>query len=146
MQHSDDPLVLKVREAIEKAEPGWRYGVANWTIYRPMVPGETLLVVSTWDKPSRVPPELLMIKLFDVVTPEGGSKRLEWFRSGGAAHDGWRISEGDFGDESYVVTFGDGQRYEIHFRKGRIVAELSGDDGDAVRRFARIVEEQIPAT
>jgi hypothetical protein len=58
---------------------------------------------------------------------------------------GWYISIYRIGDEGYVAKYEDGKRFEIQFRRGKIVSKIAANDLYRAREFAKVIVEQIPA-
>ena len=58
---------------------------------------------------------------------------------------GWRVSTYQIGDEGYLSKYKDGERFEIQFRRGSVVARIAGNNLRTVKDFAKCVIDQIPS-
>jgi hypothetical protein len=59
---------------------------------------------------------------------------------------GWTVTSFQIGDEGYLSKYKNGNRFQIIFRKGTVVAIFEGNDLNRVKEFARCVVEKIPAS
>ena len=57
---------------------------------------------------------------------------------------GWQVSAFQIGDEGHLSEYKDGERFEIAFRRGSVVAMIATNSLAAVKEFAECVVEQLP--
>jgi hypothetical protein len=82
--------------------------------------------------------------VYAVENRADATEGLKPIRNGqGAA--GWQTSIFKIGDEGFLATYKDGKRFEINFRKGKVVGKVAANDLSRVTEFANYIVEQIPA-
>ena len=80
--------------------------------------------------------------IFRVNSSTDAEVSLSPVREGKVAR-GWKVERLKIGDEGYLSTFKNGDRFEIQFRKGTIVVSVSSDSFQLVDRFAQLIAVQI---
>jgi hypothetical protein len=140
---SEASLPRRVVDALKAKEPNWKYVSAIESAHVPLVPSERRIIVGTWQGP-KSPSQDVVVSVYSVENREEAAKWLQPFRDKHVA-DGWQISAFQIGEEGYLSKYKDGNRFEIEFRKGTVVARIAGDEADRVKEFAQCVFEQIPA-
>ncbi len=139
-------LVDRVENAIRSTEPGWRCTRAIWNAPPPLVPSQKTLVVEAWDHTSESGKrESVEVRIFQVDNRTDAKISLSPVREGKVA-TGWKVERFKIGDEGYLSTFQGGKRFEIQFRKSKIVVTVSGDSFPLVDRFAQRVAAQLDIT
>ena len=138
------PLAQKVEDAIRAAEPGWQ-----WTHpvldSSPIVPSEKRLLISRWKHTSRTGQlETVDLHIFQVDSRHDAEMFLAPEREG-KVPSGWKVNPYSIGDEAYLATYGNGQRYEVYFRRGMVIVIVKGDSIQLVERFAKYAAKQIAA-
>ena len=140
---TEAPLVAKVENAIRSTEPGWRCIRGIFNAPQPLVPSERPLVVEVWDHSSKGGKrESVEVMIFHVDSRTDAKMPLNPVREGKSA-TGWKVERFKIGDEGYLITFQNGRRFEIQFRKGTIVVTVGSVSFPLVDRFAQLVAAQI---
>ena len=141
--HADAALVAKIENAIRGAEPGWRCTKGILDAPPPPVASERPLIVSVWDhKSENGRGESVDVNVFKVDSLSDAKISLGPAREG-KVHTGWKIETFKIGDEGYLGTFKNSERFAITFRKGTIVVRISSDSLPLAQRFAQHVAAQI---
>ncbi len=142
--HADDAaLAVKIENAIRGAEPGWRCTTGILDAPPPPVASERPLIVSVWDhKSENGTSESVDVKVFEVDSLTDAKISLSPVREG-KVHAGWKVKSFDIGDEGFLGTLRNGERFAISFRKGTIVVRISSDSLPLAQRFAQLVAAQI---
>jgi hypothetical protein len=141
----ESPLVVRVERIIKNREPNWRYirGIQSGRV--PGVPSEKILVASLWErKRKNGKREAVSVDIYEVSSASEAGNWLKPISAGNVA-SGWKVEKYQIGDEAYLSTFQNGRRFSLHIRKDNIVAEVSGESLDRVKRFARYVLSGIAA-
>ena len=133
-------MSARIIDALKAKEPGWKYiGAIDNTF--PIVPSQTRIVVGTWQGPKSHSQDVVV----SVYSVENGEEAAKWLQPVRGKHvaEGWHVSPFQIGDEGYLSKYKNGDRFDIEFRRGTVVAKLAGDDLDLVKEFAHCVVEQI---
>ena len=140
--HAEEPLATKIRNAIRSAEPRWR--CVNGILNAPLsVPSEKRLVVTSCDYTSETGTRQdVGLHVFEVDSLADAKMSLSPLREGKVAK-GWKIRKFELGDEGYSATYTNGRRFEIHFRKGTIVVNVSSNSLQRAERFAHLILVQL---
>ena len=141
----ESPLVVRVERIIKSREPSWRYirGVQSGRV--PVVPGEKVLVTSLWERRRKSGKrEGVGVNIYEVSS---ASEAGNWLKPVSAveAASGWKVEKYQIGDEAYLSKLQNGRRYSLHFRKNKIVVEVSGESLGSVKKFAQYVASGIAA-
>jgi hypothetical protein len=139
---TESSLSAKIIEAAKSRKPDWKFIGAIESTYIPLVPSEKRVLVGAWESP-KSPSEHALVRVRSVATLDEAAIWLKPVRDKIVA-DGWRVSPFLTGDEGYLATYENGKRFQIHFRKGTIVADVSADDLDRLKEFVQCIVEQIP--
>lgn len=139
---AEEPLATKIHNAIQSAEPRWRCvnGVRNAPL---IVPSERLVVESRCDytSPSGARNDVGTY-VFCVDSLTDARMSLRPLRDAKVA-TGWKTRKLKLGDEGYSATYRNGERFEIHFRKGTVVVNLSSNSFQDAERFAHFTLAQL---
>jgi hypothetical protein len=141
---SESPLAIRIRQTIEAKELRWLYIVGFESGRVPLVPSEKRILVGVWERKFHGGGnDSVLLRVYGV---DNSAEAQMWLSpaSKGQVAAGWRISKYRIGDEGYLFEYQDGRQFGIQFRKGVIVAGLSGQDLRIVKRFAKYVVAQIP--
>jgi hypothetical protein len=140
---ADDQLVSKVENAIRGAEPEWHYTRAILDAPPPIVPSERVLVAGVWEHDLETGTrDDVHLDLFRVDSRPDAEMSLSEVRDGKVAK-GWRVRRFHIGDEGYLLKFRNGERFELHFRKGTIIVRVSSNSFRLVQRFAELAAAQL---
>jgi hypothetical protein len=134
-------LSSRMIEALKAKEPGWKY-IASIENLTPLVPSQTRILTAVWVSP-KLRSEDVNVSVYGVKNHGEAAAWLAPVRDKHVAVD-WRVSTYLVGDEGYLSKYKDGDRFEIAFRKGSVVARIAGNDLRMVKEFARCVVDQIP--
>jgi hypothetical protein len=138
-------LAVQVKRDLKDKEPSWRCNETLQTGHVPLVPSEkSILPLVCHREVKGVGFELVEIFIYQVDDSVEAEKWLNPVRTGQVA-EGWRVELYDLGDEGYLSTFTSGERFDIEFRKGNIVAKIDGPELDTIKRMAKYVEAEIEA-
>jgi hypothetical protein len=129
--------------ALQVKEPNWKYIGAIESGRVPLVPSERRIIVGTWQGP-KARSQDVAVSVYSVENREEAAKWLQPVRDKHVA-DGWQVSPFQIGDEGYLTKYKDGDRFDIEFRKGTVVAKIAGDDRDRVKEFAQCIVAQTAA-
>ena len=135
-------LSSRVMEALKSKEPGWKpIGVIENRI--PLVPSEKrILAVVLVSPKSRS--EDVNVSVYNVENHGEAEAWLGPVRNKQVAA-GWQVSIYQIGDEGYLSKYKNGERFEIAFRRGSVVAKIAGNDLRTVKDFSKWVVDQIPS-
>jgi hypothetical protein len=81
-----------------------------------------------------------------IYAVENRADAAEWLkpvRSGQVPAD-WKTDHVHVGDERLLAENKNGERFEIQFRKGKVVVKIGANDLSTVKEFARYIVEQLP--
>jgi len=140
---NDSSLATRIEKALKAKEPDWRYVGAIESGRVPLVPSERRIITGTWSGPKSRSQDV-DIFVYSVESREEAAAWLRPVRDKRVA-EGWQVNVFQIGDEGYLSKYKNGNRFDIAFRRGTVVAKLAGDDLDRVREFAHCVVEQIAA-
>lgn len=142
---TEPSLASRIIQHIKIKEPNWYVFEAIDNTPAPLVPIETRILVGGWQKPrSQGLSEVVNVFIYAVENRGDATEWLKPIRNGqGAA--GWQTSVLKIGDEGFLAKYKDGKRFEIQFRKGKVVVKIGANDLSTVTEFARYVVEQLPA-
>jgi len=145
---SEVPVVQRIEDAIRAAEPGWQCQHAVLDAPPPVVPSEKWLVASVWRYTSKTGNRETVIMLISQVESRSDAHMSLDFMHEQSMHEGkvasgWKVKTYSLGDEAYLAT--NGSRYEIHFRKDRVIVRVKTDSILLAERFAKDAEAQISA-
>ena len=134
-------LSSRIMKALKTKEPGWEpIGVIE---NRPLlVPSERSILYAVWTSP-KSRSEDVNVSVYSVENHDEAVAWLGPVRKRQVAA-GWQVSLYPIGDEGYLSKYKDGERFEIEFRKARVVAKIAGNDLRRVKDSARCVVDQIP--
>jgi hypothetical protein len=135
-------LSARITAALKAKEPDWEYVGAIDNRF-PIVPSEKRVVVGTWQAPKSRSQDVF-VSVYSVENREEAAKWLQPVRDKHVA-EGWHVSPFQIGDEGYLSKYKNGDRFEIEFRRGAIVAKIAGNDLDRVKEFAQCIVEQTAA-
>jgi len=132
----------RIMDALKAKQPNSKYigGIESGRV--PLVPSERRIIVVVWQG-SKSPSQDVVISVYRVGNREEAAKWLQPVRDKHVAA-GWQVSAFQIGDEEYLSKYKNGDRFEIEFRRGTVVAKIAGDDPDRVKGFAQCIVEQIP--
>jgi hypothetical protein len=135
-------LSSRIMEALKAKEPGWKAigGIENHT---PIVPSERRIFCAVWASP-KSRSEDVHVSVYSVENHGEAAAWLGPLRNRQVA-PGWKVSPYQIGDEGYLSQYKAGERFEIAFRRGSVVARISGNDLRRLKDFARCVIDQIPS-
>jgi hypothetical protein len=135
-------LSSRIFEALKAKEPGWKAigGIENHT---PLVPSERRIFCAVWESP-KSRSEDVHVSVYSVENHGEAAAWLGPVRNKQVAA-GWQVSTYQIGDEGYLSKYKDGERFEIEFRRGSVVAKIAGNGLRTVKDFARCIVDQIPA-
>jgi hypothetical protein len=114
----------KIIDALEAKEPNWKYIGAVESGRVPLEPSEKRIVVGTWQGPKSRSQDVV-VSVYSVENREEAAKWLQPVRDKHVA-DGWQVSAFQIGDEGYLSKYKNGDRFDIEFRKGTVVAKIAG--------------------
>ena len=141
----EPPLAVQIRQALKDKEPSYRYIAVIQSGRVPIVPSERRILASQWERKLKSGKrESIGIYVYQVESPVEAKRWLNPLSSGQVA-SGWHVSKCNIGDEGYLAEFQNRKQFEIKFRKGNVVAEVSGQDLRSVERFAKYVAAQLHA-
>ena len=135
-------LSSRIMEALKAKEPGWK-PISAIENRMPLVPSERRIFTAVWASPKSHSEDVNV----SVYRVENYGKAEAWLgpvRNRQVAA-GWQVSTYQIGDEGYLSKYKDGERFEIEFRRGSVVAKIAGNGLRAVKDFARCIVDQIPA-
>jgi hypothetical protein len=139
---NEPSLSSRIMEALKAKEPAWK-PVASIENRMPLVPSERRIFTGVWVSP-KTRSENVDVSLYSVENREEAAVWLGPVRNKQVAA-GWQVSAYQTGDEGYLSKYKDGQRFEIEFRKGNVVAKIAGNNLRRVKDFAKCVVDQIHA-
>ena len=143
---NESPVAVRVERVIKDSEPSWRYIRGVQTGRVPMTPGERVLVTSLWERKRKGGKrEGVSVHIYEVPSASEAGNWLNAVRAGEVG-SGWKVEKYHLGDEAYLSTFQNGRWYSLQFRRNNIVARVSGESSESVRRFARHVASGVGAT
>jgi hypothetical protein len=134
-------LSSRIMEALKTKEPGWK-PIAVIENRPLLVPSERSILHAVWTSPKSRSEDVNV----SVYIVENHDEAVAWLgpvRKRQVAAD-WQVSTYQIGDEGYLSKYKDGERFEIEFRKVKVVANIAGNDLQRVKDSARCVVEQIP--
>jgi hypothetical protein len=140
---NEPSLSMRIVNALKVKEPNWKYIGAIESGRVPLVPSERRIIVGTWEGPKSRSQDVV-VSVYSVENREEAAKWLQPVRDKHVA-DGWQVSPFEIGDEGYLSKYKDGDRFDIEFRKGTVVAKIAGNDPDRVKEFAQCIVEQTAA-
>ena len=129
-------------EALKAKEPGWK-PIATIENRTPLVPSERRIFSAVWAS-SKSRSEDVNVSVYGVENHGEAAAWLGPVRNRQVAA-GWQVSTYQIGDEGYLSKYKDGERFEIEFRRGSVVAKIAGNDLRRVKDFASCVIDQIPS-
>ena len=140
---NESSLSSRVTGALRAKEPD-RKPIATIQNRLPLVASEKTILVTVWIRPksSRIS-EQVDASIYGVENAEQAAAWLKPLRIAQVA-PGWHTSIYRIGDEGYLAEYKDGNRFEIQFRRGKIVSKIAANDLNKVREFAKVIVEQIP--
>ncbi len=142
---NDLPVISRVERVIKYKEPKWQY-IRGICTCPPLIPGQKSMSVTQWVRQNeRGIRESIRIDFYEVTSAEEVAQWMLHFDRGEIA-EGWQVKKYDLGDQAYILSYRDGSRTSIYFRKDNIVVEVSGESLKDVERFAQHVIEAIRAS
>ncbi len=135
--------LIKIENGIRATEPGWncRSAILN----RPPTPvlSERPVLVNSCEHASGTGKrEWVDVKVFEVASRADAVLSFSSVREQKVAA-GWAVKTFNLGDEGYLSTYRNGVQFEMHFRKGLIVAQPDSDSLELVTRFAHYVAAHL---
>ena len=140
---NEPSLSSHIMKALKAAEPEWTPVPAIESGHVPLVPSETKIVVDVWESP-KSQSENVDVFVYGVENRVEATAWLRFVRNRQVA-PGWQVSIYQIGDEGYLSKYKDGERFEIEFRRGNVVAKIAGNDVRRVKDFAKCIGDQILA-
>ena len=140
---NEPSLSARIRKALTAAEPEWTPVPAIVNGPGPRVPSEKRILTDVWESP-KSQSENMTVDVYGVENRVEATAWLRFVRNRQVA-PGWQVSIYQIGDEGYLSKYKDGERFDIQFRKGNVVAEMAGNDLRRVKTFAKCTVDQIPA-
>jgi len=113
-------------DALKAKEPNSKYIAAIESGRVPLVPSERRIIVGVWQGPKSRSQDVV-ISVYRVENREEAAKWLQPVRDKHVAA-GWQVSAFQIGDEGYLSKYKNGNRFDIEFRRGTVVAKIAGDD------------------
>lgn len=141
-QNDELPVISRAERLIEDKEPGWQLirGVCNCPTF---MAGQKSVSVESWVRQSkRGVRESIEIEFYEVATLEDAAKWMQHYEKGDVA-EGWQVKKYELGDEAYILSYREGSRTSICFRKDKIIVEVSSASSEDVERFAKYVLEAM---
>ncbi len=135
-------LSSRIMEALKAKEPGWK-PISTIENRMPLVPSERRIFTAVWASP-KARSEDVNVSVYSVENHGEAAAWLGPVRNRQVAA-GWQVSTYQIGDEGYLSKYKDGERFEIEFRRGSVVAKIAGNGLRTVKDFARCIVDQIPA-
>jgi hypothetical protein len=135
-------LSSRIVEALKAKEPGWK-PIATIENRMPLVPSERRIFTAVWASP-KSRSEDVHVSVYGVENHGEAAAWLGPVRNRQVAA-GWQVRTYQIGDEGYLSKYKDGERFEIEFRRGSVVAKIAGNDLRTVKDFGKCVIEQIPS-
>lgn len=139
---NEPSLSSQIMEVLKAKEPDWK-PIATIENRMPLVPSERRILTAVWVSPKRRS-EDVNVSVYSVENRGEASVWLGPVRNKQVAA-GWQVSTYQTGDEGYLSKYKDGERFEIEFCKGNVVAKIAGNDLRRVKDFAKCVVDQIHA-
>lgn len=137
-------LATRIRQTIEKKEPGLLFiGALESGLVR-LVPSQKRVLVGSWENrgPSGMD-VMVLTRVYEVADSMEAEKWLSHISKRQVAPS-WYVLKYKIGDEGYLLEYQDRKQFEVHFRKRNVVAAISGQDLRYVKRFAKHIVSQIP--
>ena len=141
---SEPSLASRIIRQLKIKEPNWYVFEAINNTPVPLVPIETRIFVGGWQKPrSEGPSEVVNVFIYAV---ENRADAAEWLKPvrNGQVPAGWKTDHVHVGDEGFLAKYKKGERFEIQFRKGKVVVKVGANDLSTVTEFAGYIVEQLP--
>jgi hypothetical protein len=135
-------LSSRILEALKTKEPGWK-PIATIENRMPLVPSERRILTAVWASP-KSRSEDVDVSVYSVENHREAAAWLGPVRNRQVAA-GWQVSTYQIGEEGYLSKYKNGERFDIEFRRGNVVAKIAGNDLRRVKDFARCVIDQIPS-
>ena len=121
-------LESRIAQALKDKEPCWKPIAVIESGRVPLVPSEKRILVATYEcEQLGGAREGVNVSIYSVENTEQATEWLRPIRSKQVA-PGWRISSYHIGDEAYLAKYKAGERFEIEFRKGRVVGKVAAND------------------
>lgn len=140
---NEPSLASRILDALKAKEPEWKHiGVIENRVL--LVPSERAIVYAVWVNP-KTHSEDVNVSVYSVANREEAVAWLRPVRDKQLAA-GWQSNTYPIGDEGYLSKFKDGERFEIAFRRGKVVAWVKGVDLRRMKDSAKCVVDQIPPT
>jgi hypothetical protein len=136
--HPENAIVRRVAEAIQKAEPEWRFstGICNCP---PLMQEQLGVAAGSWQRSTDGPMHVSAL-LYNIETVEAAAKWINE-QPHRSQLKGWTVTTYDLGDGANIGVYEDTSRpytqYSLYVRKGRFLAVISGVSKDNVERVAR---------
>jgi len=127
-------ILRRAAAAIMKVEPAWRFS-AGVCDCNPVL-DEIEAVVGTWEQSNAG----VIVRLHTSKTVDSASR---WTNQ--AARDrllrlpDWTVAKYELADGAYLGTSRNGERYDLTFRKGRVIAIVASKRKSDIERFARYI-------
>lgn len=133
-----DAILRRAAAAIVKVEPAWRFraGVCDCN----PVLDEIQAVVGTWEQSNAAVAVLLH-------TSKSVDSASRWMNE--AARDRlvrlpeWTVATFELAEGAYLGTYRNGERYDLTFRKGRVIAGIGSKSKSDIERFAKYILDAI---
>jgi len=138
---NEAPLSSRIIEALKAKALGWKYTASIENVPH-LVPSQRRIFTGVWVNP-KSRSEDVNVSVYGV---ESHGEAAAWLAPVRDKHvaAGWQVSTYQIGDEGYLSKYKDGDRFEIEFRRGSVVAKVAGNDLQMVKDFARCIIAQIP--
>jgi hypothetical protein len=140
---SEPSLASRILEALRDRDPGWKR-IALIENRPLLVASERAIIFAVWVNP-KSHSEDVNVYVYSVESREEAVAWLRPVRDKQVA-PGWQSSTYAIGDEGYLSKFKDGERFEIAFRREKVVAWVKGVDLRRMKDSAKCVADQIPPT
>jgi len=135
-------LSSRILGALKTKEPGWK-PIATIESRMPLVPSERRILTAVWASP-KSRSEDVDVSVYSVENLREAAAWLGPVRNRQVAA-GWQVGTYQIGEEGYLSKYKNGERFDIEFRRGNVVAKIAGNDLRRVKDFARCVIDQIPS-
>jgi hypothetical protein len=138
---NETSLASRIVEALKAKEPNWTYRpFVEWS-HEPLVPSEKHILTGTCRGPKSKTQDV-QVRVYSVENIGDATAWLKPWRDKQVA-EGWKVSAFQIGDEGYLSTYKNGERFEISLRKGTVVARAAAGYLDKVKEFAECVIDSV---
>src|SRR5262245_32597007 len=133
-----DTLLSRTAAIVKRAEPSWRFtsGVCDCE----PVFDEIEAVAGTWEHSRDGRDGRVVVLLHRSRDVESASRWMaERARARLLRIPAWTVATSELADGAYLSTYRGGERYDLTFRKGRLIVGVGGNNRTDVERFANYV-------